>query len=348
MPQLAVATVVAKNYLSFARVLARSLIDHHADVPFFVLLSDEVDGYFDPAVEPFRLVRPPDLGIPDLRAFQFRYDRKQAAVASKPYLMSHLLDRGFERVIFLDPDMLVLGGLESLFSQVGEHAVVLLPHLLAPLGGREGVERELNILLSGVYNGGCLGVSARPMARAFLEWWQVRVHEHCRHDLAEGLYFDQRWLDLAPVFFHDVHIFRDPGYNVAHWNLPERTVGLEGGGLTVNGRPCRVFHFSGFEPDRPAAVTRYSSRLAMSGVGPVAELFRRYASLLEAAGHRESEAWPYAYGHFDNGVPISDLARRIYQDLGPSARRFGDPFETARRDSFFRWSSGRRARRWAW
>jgi len=95
MPELAVATVVAKNYVSFARVLAESFLRQHPDIPFFALLSDEVDGHFDPAAEPFRLVRQDELGIPDLPRLRARYDRRQIAVASKPYLLSHLLDRGF-------------------------------------------------------------------------------------------------------------------------------------------------------------------------------------------------------------------------------------------------------------
>jgi hypothetical protein len=93
MPDLAVATIVAKNYVPFARVLAQSFLSYHPDVPFLVLLSDEVDGYFDPGAEPFRLVRQSELGIPDLPRLRVRYDRKQVAVTSKPYLLSHLLDR---------------------------------------------------------------------------------------------------------------------------------------------------------------------------------------------------------------------------------------------------------------
>ncbi len=265
MPELAVATVVAKNYVSFARVLAESFLRQHPDIPFFALLSDEVDGHFDPAAEPFRLVRQDELGIPDLPRLRARYDRRQIAVASKPYLLSHLLDRGFGSAIFLDPDIWVLGRLDHLFSRVREHAVVLMPHLLAPLSGEDGVERELNILRSGVYNGGFVGVSARPSARAFLRWWQERVHEHCRHD-------------------------------VAHWNLPERAVRVVDDAVTVDGRPCRFFHFSGFDPDRPHAVTRYSPRLDMSNVGPAAEVFRRYLALLAKAGYQETKGWSYAYG----------------------------------------------------
>ncbi|MDX6269800.1 MAG: hypothetical protein QOD28_1023 [Acidobacteriota bacterium] len=41
MQSVVVATIVAKNYLSFARVLADSFRRQHPEVPFFVLLTDE-------------------------------------------------------------------------------------------------------------------------------------------------------------------------------------------------------------------------------------------------------------------------------------------------------------------
>jgi len=337
MGTVAVATVVAKNYLSFARVLAESFRRYHPDVPLFVLVSDELDGYVEPGAEPFRLFRLRDIGIPDLERTRFRCDRKQLAITSKPYLLSHLLDLGFESVVFLDPDILILSDLEELLSQVSRHAIVLMPHLLAPLSGEGSVERELNVLQSGVYNGGFVGISSGSTARAFLAWWQARVYAHCRHDVARGVYYDQRWLDLAPVFFPGLHVFRDPSYNVAHWNLPERAISIGETSITVDGRPCRFFHFSGFDPDNPIAVTRYSSRLNLSNVGPAAELFRRYRRLLEAAGYHETKTWPYAYGSFDNGVLVSNAARRAYRELGEATGRFGNPFETAPPHSFFHW-----------
>jgi hypothetical protein len=61
---------------------------------------------------------------------------------------------------------------------------------------------------------------------------------------------------------------------------------------------CRFFRFSGFDPDRPTSVTRYSKPLGMADIGAGATVFARYLSLLETAGYHESKTWPHAYNYF--------------------------------------------------
>jgi hypothetical protein len=91
-------------------------------------------------------------------------------------------------------------------------------------------------------------------------------------------------------------------------------------------------------------VTKYNPHLTVASTGEAAEVFHRYQAMLEAAQYREAHQWPYAYGAYDNGVPIKERDRRIYHDLGAAAARFGDPFTTARPDSFFRSRAARGAR----
>jgi hypothetical protein len=302
---VAVGTIVAKNFLPFARVLARSLREHHPTVPFYTLVADRIGAAFAPDREPFETVLLEDLGIPSLRRLCFGYSRQQVSIAAKPYLLRYLLSRGFTTAIFLDADILVLDSLQPLFDATGAHAITLTPHLLGPLSGADRRGRELNILQAGVYNGGFVGISEHASARRFLDWWADRLHTHCRHDVPRGMHYDQRWLDLVPALFDDVHIVRDAGCNVAYWNLPERAC--------EHGDRWRFFHFSGFEPERPGMVTRYSNRLAMETIGPMAAaLFARYAELLRNQGYFECRDWPYGFGTFDSGVPIPDAARRLY------------------------------------
>jgi glycosyltransferase involved in cell wall biosynthesis len=151
------------------------------------------------------------------------------------------------------------------------------------------------------------------------------------------MHVDQRWVDFAPAFHDDVAILRDPGCNVAYWNLHERTVRVDGDDVTVNGRPGRFFHFSGFDPADLSVVSRHQSRFSMDAVGEAATLFHRYSRLVLANGHAETRTWPYAYGRFGNGVAIPDMARRIYRELGEDAHRFGDPFDAERSPSFYQW-----------
>jgi hypothetical protein len=95
----AACTIAAKNYLSHARVLARSFARHNAGIPFFTLLADDVEECFDSALEPFTMLRRSELDIPHLERFRFQYAQQPVSYAAAPYLLHHLLAPGFERVI---------------------------------------------------------------------------------------------------------------------------------------------------------------------------------------------------------------------------------------------------------
>ena len=142
------------------------------------MLADEVDGYFTPASEPFRLLRFADLEIPNSTSFRFRNSQQELTCAATPYLISCLLNQGFDGVAFFKQESFVVDDLTSIFSQLNGHSILLAPHLLEPLAGEGRIERELNILQSGVYNVGFTGVADTPPARAFLAWWQDRVYDH--------------------------------------------------------------------------------------------------------------------------------------------------------------------------
>ena len=103
---LAVGSIVGKNYLPFARVLAGSLEAHHPEHRLVVVLADELDG-IDAAAEPFNLVPFAELGVPEARELAFRTRQREFATALKPYLLEWLLEHS-ESALFVDADMLVL------------------------------------------------------------------------------------------------------------------------------------------------------------------------------------------------------------------------------------------------
>ncbi len=323
----AACTIVARNYRAQARVLARSFLALHPGARFFALVVDLEDD--DRKDEPFEVVRLTDLGLApaELRALLFRYSVIELCTAVKPLLLSALLvHHGLERLLYLDPDILVLASLEPVFDALATSSIALVPHITRPLPEDGQSPDELTFLLTGTYNLGFIGVARSPAADELLAWWWDRLRERCVVRPEVGLFVDQRWVDLVPGLFPGTTVLRDPGLDVAYWNLHERRVTLAPE-PRVNGSPLRFFHFSGFDPRRPEVVSSHQTRFQMQGVGEARDLFQRYAELLVAAGFLEEVRLEYRWGRFDDGTPIAPLMRELHRRLGAEARAaLGDPF----------------------
>ncbi len=325
-PVTAACTIISKNYLSFARTLADSLRKFHPDVPLFVLLVDRVDGYFKPENERFYLVGLNDLDIPNLSGFCFKYTILELNTAVKPYFLKYLFQRhGITKLLYFDPDILILENLSLLFELLKTHAIVLTPHLTAPIEDHFS-PGELEILRAGTYNLGFIGVSNTTVAENFIEWWEKRLYDQCEMAPERGMHVDQKWIDLVPGLFDDVYILREPGYNVAYWNLHSRRVHFEDDKVRVNNQPCYFFHFSGFDPLNISTISKHQDRFGIDDVGAARRLFESYRDLLLANQYRESRRWPYAFDRFGDGTIISDSARSMYRALGSNGTEIQNPF----------------------
>lgn len=336
MSDLAVATIVAKNYLAHARVLSRSLRAHNPDARMIVLVVDGVDGYIDPQKEPFEMVKLDELSIKNLPALCFKYSILELATAVKPFLLEHIFDRfAAKKVIYLDPDIEVFNTLSPLEALLARHSILLIPHTTDPIEEDDCTPSEVTFLQSGAYNLGFIGLADTATTRSMLSWWQARCEKYCVSQPREGLFVDQKWVDLVPGMFGDVSIVRDPGYNVAYWNLHARQIALDSE-PKVNGQPLRFFHFSGYDPDKPDVVSKHQTRFEMKDIGAARTLFSLYGERLIAEGYREVKQFPYSHSQFQNAVSISPLIRQIYYGLGADGHRFGNPFKT-HEGSFFEW-----------
>lgn len=333
----ALCTIVSKNYLAHARTLVDSYLEHCPGGRAFVLLVDRVDDHFDPAAERFTLVQVEDLDVPGFRSFSFRYTLLELNTAVKPFFLQHLFRAyDLDKLCYFDPDILITSELTELSRLLDEHGIVLTPHLLDFLeDGR--YPDELNILLAGTFNLGFIGLSRHEELDRFLEWWQRKLLRHCSAEPGMGLFVDQRWIDMVPALFSSVHVLRDPGYNVAYWNLAHRPLDREEGSTTAAGRPLRFFHFSGFTPDNIEQVSKHQNRFALRDVPGLRPLFEDYRDRLKSNGYDEVRSWPFALAAFDDGVPIPDFARRACREADPGGITWLDPYDTSSPGSFRAW-----------
>src|SRR6185437_13190474 len=109
-----VCTIVARNYLAAARVLARSFTAHNPGGTCWALVIDDPDGEVTGQDEPFTVVRPDALGIAQWDQMAAGYSVLELSTAVKPWLLRHLLtDQGLPGITYLDPDIQVFDSLEQ-------------------------------------------------------------------------------------------------------------------------------------------------------------------------------------------------------------------------------------------
>jgi glycosyltransferase involved in cell wall biosynthesis len=326
--EFAACTIIAKNYLPMARVLTETWHRFHPECPMFVLLLDDPEGFFHPEDEKFVSVPVSELRIYNLNGFLFKYTVLEASTAVKPYFLKYLYrEYSLKKLLYLDPDILIIRGLDGLSRELDSSNILLTPHLLSPLPDDTCIPGERDIMKSGAYNLGFLGTRGGEEVDKLLEWWCGKLYHHCLVDIAGNLFVDQRWMDLAPGFFGGVNIIREAGYNMAYWNLHERRLTFDDNGILVNGHdPLYFFHFSGFDADKPSIISKHQTRFEMAEIGETRRIYLDYRDQLIAHGWNETKAWKYGLDFFRNGTKIPPSARRYYWSLGPEATVFGDPY----------------------
>jgi hypothetical protein len=328
----AICTIIAKNYLAFARTLVQSFLTFNPDYKCYVLIVDDFEEYINPAEECFEIVKLTDLGIPHLPGFCFKYNIKELCTAAKASLLDYLIsEKSVRRLLYLDPDILVTASLDAIFEELGTADIVLTPHLDTDYPDDDLLPDDGNILRAGQFNLGFIGIRSSENAQSFLNWWKPKLYKNCVVDVSHGYFVDQKFIDFVPIFFKNLFVERNAGYNVAYWNLHSRRISGENGAWKCNGGPLYFFHFSGYNPESDAISSHIPSSLAryrLSNRSDLGTLFAEYKSLLIRNGHRQASSWPYTFGYFKSGEPIADNLRRHYRSLPGKWRSFGDPFDS--------------------
>jgi glycosyltransferase involved in cell wall biosynthesis len=321
-PARAVVTIVSGNYLAQARVLCRSLKEQEPRLRRFVVIVDKPVASIVGKDEPFEVIRVEDLPIPDFEDFMAQYTVMEANTAVKPYALLHILERfGINRLVYLDPDILVTAPLDEVWSALENSNIVLTPHLRDTFRDSEQPS-ELGILRSGAYNLGFIGVRRGEGTHRLLSWWAEKTEHDCVEDVHNGLFVDQKWMDLAPGYIDDVTVLRDAGYNVAYWNLHERELTETSGAFFVDGQPLVFFHFSGYDPERPAILSKHQSRHDLRSMPAVRRLVDVYAARLRREGHSTASARRYGFATLANGVVVAPAIRAAVRQFRKAGVRY--------------------------
>jgi len=137
----AACPIVTRSYFSYACVLAESYARHHPRVRVYVLVVDGLPPGADAGVV---VVESGSLELTYVQDLAVRYGPTELATAVKPTFLAHVLERK-ERVVYLDPDVVVRQPFDELRRVLRLADIVLTPHTLAPFPLR-GSEPETELV----------------------------------------------------------------------------------------------------------------------------------------------------------------------------------------------------------
>ena len=329
--QVALCTIIAKNYIAHARTLVESFREFHPEIACYVLIVDEFERYVAPAQEQFEVISLRELELPKARTLCFKYSVTELCTATKPFLLEYLCQkRGIQKLLYIDPDILVTAKLSEPFARLDSFDVVLTPHVETDFPDDGLQPDDSAVLQTGLFNLGFIGVRDSENTRDFLGWWKRKLQDKCVVHVQGGLFVDQKFMDLASVLFENIYVEKGTGYNVAYWNLHSRKIAKSDGMWMCNGEPLYFFHFSGYQQEDRESLTTHipksEIRYRLTDRPELREMFSEYARRVETHGYAESREWPYTFATFANGRVIPYVYRRLYREYLEEMERFGDPF----------------------
>jgi len=329
MSEVHVFTSAALNYIPKVRLLFQSLRTHHPEWRLHLALVDERPSQFDLSQEPCDEVHAiGDLGIAAWRGWAFCHSIVELATAIKPFVLQRLLGLPLAgKVLYLDPDIVIFSRLDDIIEALDNASILLTPHQTTPETSLGAVmDNEICSLRHGIYNLGFIGVSASHIGHGFADWWGQRLYHFCRKDIAQGLFTDQRWIDLVPAFFSEVAIMRSPRHNVASWNLSSRDLRLAApGDYRIGDERLGFYHFTGFDSGSHRLMVMKSA-----GNNAAAQrLVRWYAGEMALAARDPLARQPWSFGSFSDGTPITPAQRIVYRERPDLQEKFPDPFDAS-------------------
>lgn len=312
----AVFTICAKNYLAQALTLRESVLQYNQDIDFYLFLADKKTD----DIKNLNLVELDDAWIQGWENMAFKYNVIEFATSIKPFCFKKIFDEGYDKVMYLDPDIYVTHSLDLINNDLDSYSMILTPHYNHIQTKYTGSVSEEELLFVGIYNLGFCAIKNDKIGNHIVDWWADRLSEKCFADKDDALHVDQKWIDFLPGFYpNDILISHHPGINIAIWNLHERELVSENNTYVikdlVTGKydTLLFFHFSGFDPYNRKTINRRHPLYNTDVFPSFIPIINNYSDEVIKNNYESFSKLAYSFNNFGNGDVIIPLHRRLFR-----------------------------------
>lgn len=282
-------TICSNNYLAQAKTLGDSIKKSNPGYHFFIGLTDTLSSEIDYQNEiGHSIIQVDKIGIPEFDNLWKKFSIIEFNTSVKPFFFLYFssLYSDLKYLFYLDPDIFVYNDFSIIEQEFGELGTTLItPHILTPIELDDKLPGENLFLNHGIYNLGFLGMRNPQPDNKLINWWKERTYNLGYDRLSYGLFVDQLWLNLAPIFFENINISKHPGLNMAPWNLHERRLIERDNNYWVNKEDQLIFfHFSSYNHTNANAITRQYTRYNFDTNKDLKKIYLNYHELLIVNG----------------------------------------------------------------
>lgn len=275
-------TICSNNYLAQAKTLGDSLLKYNKEYKFIIGLVDTYSPQIDYQLfSDFEIIPIGNLDNLPLKEMLDKYNIIELNTAVKPYLFDFIFRTKTEvtTIIYFDPDIMIYQPLTMLENHFKQFDIIITPHFTTPIFDNFRTN-ESDVLNTGLYNLGFIGVRKSDESFKFINWWMIKLKDHCFDDPQHGMFTDQLPINFVPLYFRNVLILTHKGHNMAYWNLHERQLAVHDSEYKVNsidGTDRLVFfHFSGFQLDQPDILSKHQTRYSFQSRPDIVDIFKEY------------------------------------------------------------------------
>lgn len=325
MKQIAFFTIITRSYLPLAKVLFSSISNNNNnnfEIENIVFVIDGDDEFKkENQSDNYKILTGIDIYNDNLdlfRSLSFKYDITEFCTCIKPRAFEFLLESDlYKNIFYFDPDICVFDKLSLIVNSLEGYLFALTPHGLTP-DVNQNIYKQL--LGSGVFNLGFLGVSNEPEVFDFVNFWKYNCENNCYRESSENLFTDQKWVDLIGSFYaiNKINIIRNFSFNVAPWNSFERKIIFNEGAFEVNfnnmsKQKLLFYHFSGF--DYSNLSLNINEKFTVNEGDDLNLLLENYRDNLNRFNINEFINIGYKYCNFSNGQTVNKIHRRLYRNM---------------------------------
>lgn len=314
MSKVAICTISSHNYMAYGLTCLLSAGNFNEGSDLFYLVADEYNSELYKKYEDnVKFVNMDELDIKKekLVEMEFKYNIVEFNTAIKPKFYMYLLSKGYDTVIYLDPDIECYASFSSMLEQTKDASIIVTPHKMTTHNSKHIDDSAF--LNNGIYNLGFIAMNNCKETLRFLEWWNSKLEEQCYLDYLHGMATDQIWVELASTIFDGIHVLKDWGMNVAYWNIDERNWEYKNGICSVNQQPLVFFHFSSMsiscnqeflkeiDADNPGFYTFYVEhikRVKENDLDKFSNIPYKFASYEDGSFIEQEQRWLYGFSEY--------------------------------------------------